>query len=131
MFPCPSSDSASASGTSSTGLQRTPTRPTFHPPRPSFSLCVSNTVVWGQGRGLPSPYVRYTRPPKPPWKTNHSPDKMSPFQRQSLLVFSRGLPYTYGPSNGINTASSFFIPTRFIPRPRCTGSQPLSAYKHL
>lgn len=64
------------------------------PLRPSFSLCVSTTVVWGQGRGLPSPYVRYTRPPKPPWKTNHSPDQMSPFQRQSLLVFDRGLPYT-------------------------------------
>lgn len=31
----------------------------------------------------------------------------------------------------IRPASSFFIPTRFIPRPRCTGSQPLSAYKHL
>lgn len=71
-------------------LHRTPQHShQFYLPPLSFSLCVHKTVVWGQGRCLPSPYFRYIRPPKWYWKINDSPDQC-PFQRQSCLGIKLG-----------------------------------------
>ena len=119
------------------GLPRTPTDPPFQPV--SSSLCVHTTVVWGQGRRLPSPYFRYKRPPtKRYWTINDSPDQMSLFQRQSSpalhgdfsRVRGRPLVHSQGPLHGINTVPHFIIPIRFI-QPPSEGSQPLSSHKHL